>query len=243
MLNASLKGNVNELQKLIDKGAYVNTNLSQGTTPLMAATYHQKIDAVKFLLNEGADVNAKDIKGDTALNRAVTVNNLAIAKVLLDHDADPNSNYLSKSPLSQAAQKNNLAMVQLLVKHGADVKLGDGKSDTPLMYTSKLDIVKFLVEKGANVNAINRDQSTVLMSFLNISQPIEERVKIMSFLIEHKADVNTISNLWGDDVGNTILDSALLHKYPKPIIDLLRKHGAKTAKELNAKKHTNQTKN
>ena len=33
----------------------------QGCTPLMLASFYEKVDAVKFLLKEGADVNAEDI--------------------------------------------------------------------------------------------------------------------------------------------------------------------------------------
>lgn len=51
-------------------------------------------------------------------------------------------------------------MVEFLVEHGADVNKGDNEGWTPLHATAScgfLYIAKYLIEKGANVAAVNND--------------------------------------------------------------------------------------
>lgn len=51
-------------------------------------------------------------------------------------------------------------MVEFLVEHGADVNRGDNEGWTPLHATSSCGFVyiaQFLIEKGANVAAVNND--------------------------------------------------------------------------------------
>lgn len=51
-------------------------------------------------------------------------------------------------------------MVEFLVEHGADVNKGDNEEWTPLHATAScgfLFIAKYLIEKGANVAAVNND--------------------------------------------------------------------------------------
>lgn len=51
-------------------------------------------------------------------------------------------------------------MVEFLVEHGADVNRGDNEGWTPLHATASCDflyIAKYLIEKNANVAAVNND--------------------------------------------------------------------------------------
>jgi ankyrin repeat protein len=155
----------------------------------------------------------------------------------LENNANPNIKVSLGNPLMQACQKNNFVAVKLLIERGDNVNFANITKNTPIMYTSDLKIVNYLVSKGADVNASDRYQETVLMSFLNKDIPVDEKIKIMSFLIEHGADVNAVANQDEFEVGQTILDIAIFQKYPKELIDFLRKHGAKTAEELKQEKN------
>jgi len=64
--------------------------------------------------------------------------------------------------LREAAYSNNLDVVKYLVEKGADVNAKDRFEHTPLYLTSNPDVVKYLVEKGADVYAKDDDGMTPL---------------------------------------------------------------------------------
>ena len=60
------KGDCEQLEKLIKKGADVN-ELDYGMTPLVRAVQKNDEKAIRLLLHGGADVNTRDQEGKTAL--------------------------------------------------------------------------------------------------------------------------------------------------------------------------------
>src|ERR1700720_1567293 len=60
--------------------------------------------------------------------------------------------------LYKAVRANDLPGLRSLVHDSADANIKDGRGETPLMYASvvgSLDAMKFLIAKGADVNAQN----------------------------------------------------------------------------------------
>jgi len=70
LLEASLKGQLEEVKLLIEVGADVNVKDEFGYTPLMEASTNDQIEVIKLLIESGADVNAKNKFKNTALARA-----------------------------------------------------------------------------------------------------------------------------------------------------------------------------
>ena len=92
---------------------------------------------------------------------------------------------------------------KLLVVEGAC----DGIGNTPLHYAAewKLDnAVISLIQKGANVNAINSNGESALFSAVKADSP-----SIISILVENGIITDTRSNLTRDYLGNTPLHSAV----------------------------------
>ena len=113
-------------------------------------------------------------------------------KELLEIGVDPNQEYNSITPLMVACRNDDLEMIKFLVEHGADVNIGNFKNDTPLMYSSNIEIVTYLVEEGADVNASNTDQVIVLIHFINDNLSINNQMEIIKFLIGKGANINAI---------------------------------------------------
>lgn len=82
LMEAAVRGNVEVMTMLLDKGADVNISDEDGWTALMGATVQGHLEPVKLLLEHGADVNAKNGNDDTALVMAIGLKHEEIAEVL-----------------------------------------------------------------------------------------------------------------------------------------------------------------
>jgi tetratricopeptide (TPR) repeat protein len=87
--NAATKGDVKEIQRLLDQGKDIN-EWSFGTA-LIAAASEGKFEAVTLLVERGADVNLSSKGGWTALGCAAQVKAVDVVNYLILHGADVNS--------------------------------------------------------------------------------------------------------------------------------------------------------
>ena len=137
--------------------------------------------------------------------------------------------------LIQAVQDGNLEAVQKYLAAGMDVNTKDGYGATPLLYAAEYgrnDVAELLITNGADLNATYNDGLTALhAAVLNGSN------EIVKLLIDQGADVNAKAKLKNFLTGkthiSTPLDSTIV-SHNNIAHDLLRKHGAKTVKELKA---------
>lgn len=182
---AVIQGDIDAMKNAVKNGADVNGKDKEGDPFLIIAaegmfikseTPIDAVEIVKFLLDKGANVNAKDNEGKTAL--------FAICS---------GENFL---PMQQ-----KLKIAEMLINKGADKEViakiqGNYKGKgTPLIYASMhgdIEMVKFLISKGADVNAKNEDGYTPLMLVADDEngQPIYNKVKIIELLLAKGAMLN-----------------------------------------------------
>ena len=128
-------------------------------------------------------------------------------------------------PLWEAAMRGNIEAVKQHLDAGADVNVKDDNwGATPLHFAARnghKDVAELLVVKGAAMNTKDDDGRTPLHMVADIGHN-----GIAELLIAKGADVNA-----KDKKDFTPLDEA---KNKPEIADLLRKHGGKTKKELEA---------
>ncbi|KAF7340364.1 p-loop containing nucleoside triphosphate hydrolase [Mycena venus] len=188
---ASTRGHLAIVHLLLQSGADVNTESSDGTTALQVASKNGHIEVVQLLLEKGADVNMKGSDG-TALQLASAKGHLEITSLLLEKDADVNVDGRDGTPLQQASDEGHTEIVQLLLDKGADVNAaGDG---TALQVASKkghIEIVRLLLHKGADVNVNGSDGTALHVA------SAEGHLEITSLLLEKGADVNAQSRRYG----------------------------------------------
>jgi serine/threonine protein kinase len=115
LLEASEKGDVEEVKKLLKEGANLNARNIVGWTPLHLAVQNGHIEVVKLLIEKGANVNAKDNIGDTPLHDAADKGHIEVVRLLLEHGADPNiKNYEGKTAMDLAREKGYSDIVKLI---------------------------------------------------------------------------------------------------------------------------------
>jgi hypothetical protein len=143
LIDASKKGDLQEVNRLLTEGADVNAKGSNGVTALMAASELGQVEVVKTLLDKGADTKAKDLKGQTALI-------WASGKGL----SDAVEVSFAKGAFS-AKDVNNMRAWTRTSESGR----------VEVLWTSQgqFEVVKVLLEKEADVNAKAKDGKTALM--------------------------------------------------------------------------------
>ena len=85
LLIATLDGNIDTVQRLLDNGTDVNENEPEGRTALFIASREGYYDIATLLLSHGADVNAKNNDGLTALKIARNWDHIEIETLLTDY--------------------------------------------------------------------------------------------------------------------------------------------------------------
>ena len=112
-----------------------------GLTPLLFAAREGCIPCVKVLLDAGADIDLDDPDGTTALIMALLNRHWDTAKFLIEAGADVNLwDLYGQTPLYVAVDQNTLPIGRRVEIPSADHASGE-------------DIVRLLLERGANPNA------------------------------------------------------------------------------------------
>jgi ankyrin repeat protein len=115
---------------LLDKGADINFQASNGGTALMAAAgssdHGQAFEKGTLLIKRGAKLELVNDKGETALMLAAGIGNDKFVKLLLDKGADINlKNGAGESVMSYASRSGKKAIITMLKSKGA-------KPDAPI---------------------------------------------------------------------------------------------------------------
>jgi len=244
LMFAAQQGDADSARMLIKAGAKANeAQPKTSLTALMVASAEAKVQAVDVLLDAGANPNAVDANGYAALHRVVRDSDygvnaqdkvaiLAITKSLLKHGANPNQRI--EQDKAKAADE---------IKKGANAFYGKRaaltvtevllQGSTPLLLAAEvnnLDVIKALVEAGADPNVATEQGTTALMMSAGAGTDVqrarepEERVyavQTAKFLVEHGADVNAHGQF-----GWTALHSAS-YQGLNDVIDYLVKNGAR----------------
>jgi ankyrin repeat protein len=142
---------------------------------------------------------------------------LAVVGLCLAPESRARSQTPQRADLYTAVRNNDVAGVKALVGSTADANAKDQQGDFPLLYAAavgSVDAMRFLLDKGADVNAQNRFGSTALM----LSATDNAKVRL---LVEHGANVNAASKQ-----GRTALFIAAMSDGSADIVRYLVSKGA-----------------
>ncbi len=181
------------------------------------------IATMKTLLARGASPMATLRFGRNAIQYAAALGNLAVVKTLIEAGAPPNNpdrKNAVDAPLSLAAAAGNRPLAEYLLSVGAQLDEPQGVR-TPLngaIMGKQPEMVRFLVERGANPNGTGESGITALMYAIDYRGKGGD-IAIIGYLLDKGADPNVGVSGFGSAV-----DWADRNRRPE-IADLLVSRG------------------
>lgn len=224
LMHAARSGFKDVVKFLVEKGAIVNTTAKLLKTPLSEAARNGHTEIVKILMNAGADHRVSLHRTNwTPLHEAHA--HPECLRALLDGGAEIDAPSNDSTALYLAAFHGKLQSVKLLVSRGANLEVTcvfPGLYDsefTPLLAAAReghYDIVRTLLEAGANIKARGPNDETPL--YLAVTVSSEPTVKV---LLEYDIDLDARAK-----DGRTAIFAALDSTDALSLTKLLVKRGA-----------------
>jgi ankyrin repeat protein len=217
---------------LLDNKADINLPDPDGVSPLLLAIMNTNWDLAKQLITAGADVNEWDMFGEAPLFTAIGLRNQVTS---------------GKASIDPLNETKGIAIVRLLLERGANSNMQlffrpanvrgatNTRGSTPLIRAvnnADMEVMKLLLEHGADVNLMMADRQTAIMAVLTGRAPEAQALEMIRILHDAGADVNVIAlvNHREESRGGTALHYAVRKRY-KEVIKKLVEYGI----DMNAK--------
>jgi len=171
LISASEKGDVETVKSLLKKDIYIHTQDRGGRCALVAAAYKNRLEIVDLLIVAGADVNMKDNTLQSAYLISTSDGFTELLRKTLKAGADVHcTDSYNGTGLIRAADRGHVEIIKELLKTDIRVNhinkmgwtalheaiiLGDGG-------TRHTEVVRLLVDAGADVNLPDKDGGTPL---------------------------------------------------------------------------------
>jgi len=178
VLAAVLAKDAKAAKAALDAGGGPDGKDKEGDPALHCAVALKSKTLVKLLLERGANVHATDAKGRTILHvLADDMPDASLGALAIDRGAKLDQldrvNYEERAPLHRAVMKKKLDFAEMLVARGAAIDIADGndqltplhlviKSKSGAMSASEEAAALWLLDRGADPNAVNDQQQNAL---------------------------------------------------------------------------------
>jgi ankyrin repeat protein len=215
-LAAVQAGNIAEVTQRLDaEPALVNARDENGLSAVLTAAYYQEPDIARLLVQRGAELNVFE---------ACAVGELPRVQALLERQPDLINAYAPDGfqPLGLAAFFGHAGLVEFLLEKGTQVNSPSRTSMRVMPLHSAIanrrtEIVRLLLDHGADVNARQADDFTPLHEAAQNGM-----LDVTQWLLDRGADINPRLS----SSGKTPLALAIEHQH-EDVAKLLREHGAR----------------
>ncbi|XP_011824497.1 PREDICTED: ankyrin repeat domain-containing protein 26 isoform X2 [Mandrillus leucophaeus] len=242
---AATAGNVAKVQQILllrKNGLNDRDKMNRQALHLACANGHPEV--VTLLVDRKCQLNVCDNENRTALMKAVQCQEEECATILLEHGADPNlADVHGNTALHYAIYNEDIPVATKLLLYDANIEAKNKDDLTPLLLAvngKKQQMVEFLIKKKANVNAVDKLESSHQL----ISEYKEERIPKNSSQNSNSVDESSedsLSRLSGkpgvDDSWPTSDDEDLnfdTKNVPKPSLAKLMTASQQSRKNLEA---------
>ena len=168
LIAATNKGDIEEVERLLDAGSDVNACIKYGLTPLQTAVLRRREELCTLFLEHGADIDHKNEQGDTALHLAITRGLVSICQLLVDHGGDIfATNNDGQTPLDMTKLRQDTTPEQTALRRGhlETYVFLQPTYDTRLIaavQNGNIDEVKKLLDAGADANVKDKNGKSAL---------------------------------------------------------------------------------
>lgn len=136
--NAEKDEITSEIKELAKDKKLLNDFGSSFYNPLSFAIYLHKTNIARFLIKQGADTNIYENITYDPIPQIIVSNNKELAKLVINKDNIENKYDYNYTPLCYAVETANLDMVKFLVERGASLTYGDDNKSCVLKRSFKL---------------------------------------------------------------------------------------------------------
>lgn len=184
-----INGNLDQIIQIISEDnahQLESPSKKEQHTPLILAAIHGHTHVIQYLIKQGVDLNIMDAEGKTALLHAIIHNHFDIANILIHNRANLDLPYMP--------EESNLDVIDFGINDLNEEHMIEPLTmETPLIYAAVngyVDIVKALIDHGANLEAANEHGETALYQ-----AAVNGHQEIVSLLLDKGADPQ-FSNLY-----------------------------------------------
>ncbi|XP_070190182.1 protein phosphatase 1 regulatory subunit 12A-like isoform X15 [Littorina saxatilis] len=186
-LAACSSGDKDEVKKLLERGADINTANVDGLTALHQACIDDNLDMVEFLVEEGADVDVCDNEGWTPLHATASCGFTEIARYLLKHGANVaavNNDGDLALDIAEDEEMENLLQKEMDTK-GVDADSARREEEDCMM----ADANRWLQDNNIEDNIHPKTGATALHV-----AAAKGYINVMNVLLQAGADINARDN-------------------------------------------------
>jgi ankyrin repeat protein len=201
LYRAAARGDLETVRYFVEnQGQNINSKDSLGWTPLRRAIFNGHLDVVQYIISQGADLNTENQLDLHFLELVALNTHLSVIKYLVE------KKNINIGNIFDAAEKSYLGIVTYFVENEChSINAKDNLGWTALhkaAFNGHLNIVQYLVSKGADLNTENKSGKTALNYAVE-----KDYLEIVKYFIEAQGlDVNAKNSLdW------TPLQSAAFH--------------------------------
>lgn len=211
LIKAVFENNITKIKEIASTTADIDDTNSYGLTALMYASRAGDKEIVKTLLKYGADVNMYSKGTDffltfiteepitTALQEALgksqgsatfNQNHINTAKVLIEHNA-----YIDKEAIYHLGTTGDITLLELMISKKNRAISNNADFYSKALYGAityeKFNMIKYLLEHGANPNMKLEDGGSILLVSIKLKSKRKEwdnKYKIIKLLLKYGAD-------------------------------------------------------
>ncbi len=136
---AARNGQVEALEVLLSAGADLEIRNKDQHSPLYCALHNGQVETARILLERGARFSEADAHGSFPWHLALLGKKTQLIEMLMDKGANVNAPHPTNriTLLHMATRDNQVEIVRFLLEHKADVNAADSTGDTALHYAAQ----------------------------------------------------------------------------------------------------------
>ncbi len=176
---------------LLAHGDNLKTNISaDGANALLLAVANDKdLTLTNYFISKGLDLNSADAAGNNAFSYAAKSGNIEVLKTLVQKGIKPNANVMLMAAQGGGGGAN-LATYQYLeslnIKPTATSKSGENVLHYLVRKPNQMQIIKYFLDKGLDINQTDEEGNTVLMN----AAASNRDTAVLAMLLLHTKNVN-----------------------------------------------------